>query len=604
MNTQLANLPETAAKIVSFPRRLFAIMAVDVAGYSKLVELDEPGTLEAWHRLRCEVLEASVSEHRGTVLERRGDGLLITFDSAVHAVQCAADLQAKFAGSATRSTGPSIQLRIGIHLGDVPLVAGTQFEGHGVNVAFRLETLSPVGGVLVSKPVRDEAERLLPFRFEDLGPHRLKNLARPVHVFRLRTTPGRVVHAGLNSCVASNEYLKHRIAIVRIRSAAAGADLEPIGESIVAELTSALSRAHDLRVCSTAELRDAPSSPADVWSLLKGLDAQYGISGVARRSDGRIRVTMEIFESGTLSIIWAETFEGHFDDPFGLEDKIVRGVTRVIQSVIQGAERARVVQRPFDELEPKDCIVRAMPLIQKLTTREFLSAPTFLRRAYKLNPACADAYAWHAWWYLLKVGQGMSPNPAADTAAASRLIDKALDHDPGNPLALTISGHVTGFLLRDSKLAMDLMGRALHKNPASMLGWSVMGLAQCYSGHPEAALKSSRLALKVGSTDPHANMYVCASLTLANLLGRRFDSAVQWGQRMLQVNPNFTAGHRMLITALVHGGREQEACTLAARMLRAEPTFRIARFEGSYAVQKRADLALFLRAFERTQLPA
>ena len=571
-------------------RRLLAIMAVDVAGYSRLVEAAEEETLARWRQLRLGVIEPLVRQHRGRVVDTAGDGLLLAFASAVDAMRCAIALQRDPAFCTTTLPQPDFRLRIGVHLADV-MVRGSRLSGDGVNVACRLQQACAVGSILASGPVRDEVARVLQLSFVDLGQASFKNIARKIQVYRPAFDNGLLARC---PSVGTDHEVQHpRIIVVPFADIGELPRHDGIGEGIATELAAALARIHWLRVYPSVAFWMHWTRGDDLFGLCRELGIRYAVAGRLRCRGSLIRATIELSDCAAGTLLWAQSITSALEDVFRLEDDIVGQVTAAIEWTIRRAEAERARHKPPNELNAHECIARAVPLLHRLSRREFLEAERFLKRATLIRPDESEGYAWHAWWHLLKVGQGWSKMPAADIAAAGKLAAMAVERSEDNPLTLTVCGHIAAFLQHDLEGARDMLQRAIELNPRSAFAWSRYSSTLSYLGEPEAALEKARRSIEVNPICPHP-MFLNTAMALANMVGGRYEDAVMWGRRALQVNSNYTAVHRILIASLAHLGRLDEACVVARRMLEIEPAFTLRAFAASYPMRRHDDLARYL----------
>jgi TolB-like protein/class 3 adenylate cyclase len=323
-------------------RRLAAILAADVAGYSRLMGADEEGTLERLKALRRELLDPKIAEHHGRIVKTTGDGVLVEFASVVDAVRCAVAVQQAMPdrdiGLAAESR---IELRIGINLGDV-IVEGDDLYGDGVNIAARIEALADAGGVLVSNTVHDHVRDRLPFVFEDLGEQQVKNIARPVRVYRVRD-----LGAGANSPSAPALPLpdKPSIAVLPFANMSGDPEQEYFADAMVEEIITALSRIRWLFVIARNSSFTYKGQNVDVKQVGRELGVRYVIEGSVRKAAGRVRITVQLIDATAGAHLWADRFDGSLEDVFDLQDQVAVSVAGVIEPALQAAETARSAAR-------------------------------------------------------------------------------------------------------------------------------------------------------------------------------------------------------------------------------------------------------------------
>ena len=335
-------------------RRLAAILAADVAGYSRLMGADEEGTLERLKALRREVLDPTIAEHQGRIVKTTGDGLLVEFASVVDAVRCAAEVQQAMPERETDTAADSrIELRIGINLGDV-IVEGDDLYGDGVNIAARIEALADAGGVFVSNTVHDQVRDRLPFVFEDLGEQQVKNIARPVHVYRVRPEgphpdppprPGEGSAPGAQVGAADPPTLllpdKPSIAVLPFANMSGDPEQEYFADGMVEEIITALSRIRWLFVIARNSSFTYKGQAIDVKQVGRELGVRYVLEGSVRKAGGRVRITAQLIDAANGSHLWADHFDGSLEDVFDLQDKVAVSVAGIIEPTLEAGEISR-----------------------------------------------------------------------------------------------------------------------------------------------------------------------------------------------------------------------------------------------------------------------
>ena len=360
-------------------RRLTAIVAADVAGYSRLIEADEEGTLGRLRVLRGEVIDPKIAEHRGRIVKTTGDGLLVEFVSVVDAVRCAAEIQAAMA----ETNGPlppdrRIEFRIGIHQGDIVVEDGDIF-GDGVNVAARLEALAEPGGICVSARVREDTMGRLDLAFEDIGQQQLKNITRPVRVFRVVTQGQRVPEPALPLPD------KPSIAVLPFQNISGDPEQEYFADGMVEEIITALSRIRWLLVIARNSSFTYKGQAIDVKQVGRELGVRYVLEGSVRKAGGRVRITGQLIDAQSGTHLWADRFDGSLEDVFELQDQVAISVAGVIEPALQAAETARSVDRPTKDLTAYDLYLCANALALSSAAR-FPEALRLVEQAIERDP--------------------------------------------------------------------------------------------------------------------------------------------------------------------------------------------------------------------------
>src|SRR5215469_5310852 len=334
---------------MSQTRRLAAILAADVAGYSRLMGADEEGTLERLKALRRELLDPKIAEHHGRIVKTTGDGLLVEFASVVDAVRCAVAVQQTMP---ERDTGVGadnrIELRIGINLGDV-IVEGDDLYGDGVNIAARIEALADAGGVLVSNTVHDQVRDRLPFVFDDLGEQQVKNIARPVRVFRVRDV-GAAENAPTQSRPALALPDKPSIAVLPFQNMSGEPEQEYFADGMVEEIITALSQIRWLFVIARNSTFTYKGQAIDVKQVGRDLGVRYVLEGSVRKGGNRVRITAQLIDATNGAHLWADRFDGSLEDIFNLQDKVALSIAGVIEPALQAAEIRYSIARPTSDL--------------------------------------------------------------------------------------------------------------------------------------------------------------------------------------------------------------------------------------------------------------
>ena len=424
-------------------RRLAAILAADVAGYSRLMGADEEGTLERLKALRRELLDPKIAEHHGRIVKTTGDGLLVEFASVVDAVRCAVEVQQAMP---ERNTGVAadnrIELRIGINLGDV-IVEGDDLYGDGVNIAARIEALADAGGVFVSNTVHDQVRDRLPFVFEDLGEQQVKNIARPVRVYRVRdASPLRRrsprMRASAERRAAGRCRLpdKPSIAVLPFANMSGDPEQEYFADGMVEEIITALSRIRWLFVIARNSSFTYKGQAVDVKQVGRELGVRYVLEGSVRKAGNRVRITAQLIDALTGTHLWADRFDGSLEDVFELQDKVAVSVAGVIEPALQAAEMRRSAARPTTDLTAYDLYLRALAVFFPITKERIFEALRLLEQAIAIDRHYGPALAWAAICHMRLVIDGWAEEPETSRRKAIDLARQALaggGERPGHP---------------------------------------------------------------------------------------------------------------------------------------------------------------------------
>jgi TolB-like protein/class 3 adenylate cyclase len=564
-------------------RRLAAILAADVAGYSRLMGADEEGTLERLKALRRELLDPTIAEHHGRIVKTTGDGLLVEFASVVDAVRCAVAVQQAVP---ERNTGVAadnrIELRTGINLGDV-IVEGDDLYGDGVNIAARIEALADAGGVFVSNTVHDHVRDRLPFVFEDLGEQQVKNIARPVRVYRVRATlthpaasaPGSPLsrNAGEGAerqrreAGEGNPALplpgKPSIAVLPFANMSGDPEQEYFADGMVEEIITALSRIRWLFVIARNSTFTYKGQTIGVKRVGRELGVRYVLEGSVRKAGTQVRITGQLIDALTGTHLWADRFDGSLEDIFELQDRVAVSVAGVIEPTLQAAEMRRSMARPTTDLSAYDLYLRALATIFPITKERVFEALGLLDQAIAIDRHYGPALALAAVCHMTLVRDGWAEPPETSRRKGIDLARLALDVAENDPGILVNVAVVLAQFGEDIGAMIGLIDRALAFNPSFARGWYLSGLLRIWDGQPDLAIEHVETSLRLS---PRLVGQPLSLMGLAYFFKRRFDEAAQKLVLAIQDHPGFPSAYRTLAACYAHLGRLDEARTIVARL--------------------------------------
>jgi len=586
-------------------RRLAGILSADAKGYSRLMGEDEVGTIRTLTSHRAAMRDA-ITRFRGRVVDSPGDNLLAEFASVADAVECAVEIQLSLGErNAQFSEGRRLEFRIGVNVGDV-LVEDDRIYGDAINIAARLESLAEAGGITISGTAYDQVENKLPYRYEPLGEHTVKNIAKPVRVYRVvvqerpgtpsaqtsptaRVAPGqgpRETHRAPARVVAASRPgpTAHRpsIAVLPFREYDIRAPRSYFADGIVEDIVGALAALPDLFVISRSSTLVFRGTSPDVRSVGRQLDVQYVLSGTVRQMAKKIRTGAELCDTETGAVLWTDSIDGTVDDVFALQDRLSERIVTTLAPHVRQAELRRALRKRPDSLDAYDFVLRGLDLMYQLRRDEFERAREMFERAIDLDPAYATPYALSANWHSIRVGQGWSDDRARDNEEVARLAAAALERDPFDARALALCGHLRALLFRDYESAFALFDRALAASPNSSEAWRRSSPAYSYVGDAAEARRRAEQAIRLSPFDPHLFIQHTA-LALALYTGGEYEEAANCGRRAILQNPRYTAMLRIFIASLSAAGRIDEAKAVAQTLLQQEPTFRVGSFCRTYA---------------------
>jgi TolB-like protein/class 3 adenylate cyclase len=542
---------------MSQTRRLAAILAADVAGYARLMGADEEGTHERLKALRRELVDPKIAEHHGRIVKTTGDGMLVEFASVVDAVRCAVEVQQAMPEQNTGIAADNrIELRIGINLGDV-IVEPDDLYGDGVNIAARIEALADAGGVFVSNTVHDHVRDRLPFAFEDLGEQQVKNIARPVRVYRVRDVGAKNLSAPAPPVLPLPD--KPSIVVLPFQNMSGDPEQEYFSDGMVEEIITALSRIRWLFVIARNSSFTYKGQAIDVKQVGRELGVRYVLEGSVRKAGGRVRITAQLIDAVSGAHLWADRFDGSLEDVFDLQDNVASNVAGVIEPALQGAEMSRSALRPTNDLTAYDLYLRALTPIQsgEVGRESYVEALDLLNQAIQRDSRYAPALALAGSCRSSLDVAGWIDDAGANRDEALRLTRRALAAARDDPNVLAYCAYVLAYFGEDIVAAIALIDRSLELNPSFAVGWWRSGWLRLWAGHPDLAIEhfetGLRLSPRVRMHDPFLGIGV------GHFFARRYDEARSMLLRSMQENPNWVPAYRFLASCYAHMGRLGEA---------------------------------------------
>jgi TolB-like protein len=552
-------------------RRLAAILAADVAGYSRLTGADEEGTLARLKALRRELIDPTIARYRGRIVKTTGDGILIEFPSVVDAVRCAVEVQRGMeARNAWEASDRRIDFRVGIHLGDV-VADGDDLLGDGVNIAARLEGIAETGGIAISEDAWRQVQGKVAADFVDLGEQSLKNIARPVRVYKIAI--GDAASQGAAPAVHSTP----RLSIVVLPFANIGGDPEQdyFVDGVTESLTTDLSRISGSFVIGRNTAFTYKGKAVDLKQIGHELGVRYVLEGSVQRGGNRMRVNVQLIDAETGNHLWAERFDKPLVDLFDMQDEIVARLARQLHSELIAAEARRAARSPHPD--SMDLYFQGAACWHKGFSAENLAqARGFFERALTLDPSNVEALAGEA-FVDLRIGAAyLTDDHAARLAVSEAAATKALSLAPNHAFAHYVLGHAH---IR-TKRAVQGIGEcehalALDRNLA--LAHAAIGFAKIMLGCAEENEAHILDALRLSPRDITAYHWMHLA-GLAKLMLGRDEEAVAWERRSIEANRNFDNAHFVLATALAQLGRLDEARVAAKAGLALNPTYTVRRF--------------------------
>src|SRR5262245_50495566 len=471
-------------------RRLAAVLAADVIGYSRLMGADEAGTAQALREHRV-AADPVVAEHGGRIVKTTGDGVLIEFASVVGAVECALALQKLAAErNADLSGERRMEWRVGAHLGDV-LVERGDILGDGVNIAARLEGIADPGGICVSEDAYRQVRGKIDTEFIDIGEQSLKNIARPMRVYRI----GSRSVATMPTALPLPE--KPSIAVLPFANMSGDPEQEYFADGMVEEIITALSRIRWLFVIARNPTFTYKGQVVDVKQVGRELGVRYVLEGSVRRAGGRVRITAQLIDAITGTHLWADRFDGSLEDVFDLQDKVAWSVAGVIEPALQSAETARSAARPTNDLTAYDLYLRALAAFFPITKDRVFEALGLLDQAIAIDRHYGPALSWAAICHLHLVREVWAEEPETSRHKAGDLARHSLRVAENDPGILANAAFVLAYFGEDIGTTIGLIDRALALNPSFARGWYRSGLLRLYAGQPDVAIEHIETSLRL-----------------------------------------------------------------------------------------------------------
>lgn len=578
--------PEEIDGPLTLNRRLAAVAFADVAGYSRLIALNDVDAVRRWKALRTEVIEPLMVRHGGRIAEIAGDAVLIEFSSVVNAVRWAAQTQR--VQQALHSSDPkALKLRVGINIDDVIDDDGI-LQGDGVNVAARIHQAGQPGQIIVTARVRDFVLNRLPLRFRDLGTPPMKNISSPVRAFEIDWLDS-------TSNPQPQPYLqwssRPTVAVLPFRTVNGSTDDAYFGEGITDEVITGLSRSRTMYVIarnSTLRYSDRTTN-TDLRQIAAELDVRYLLDGSVWRKNEKLRIKVDLVDVTGNRCVWTQRFDGSNDEVFDFQDRIAASVIGSLEPRLQAVEAARAGDRPTESLDAYDCILKAMSRLYKFTDESFQETAELIERSIALDPSYAQAYAYKAWRYVFVFGESRSLDLENDRRTAIEAADHALELDPDDPFAICVAAQLHAFTMKELDYANDLFDRALALDENSAFAWGLSALTRAYLGYADDALERLQNHWRLSPYDP-LNFYFWIVAGIAEFVAGRYVESIAWTRKSSRANPNFRPAFRILTASLALSGDDAAARAAAQKLLALEPTFKVSTFLDWYPLRRQEDL--------------
>jgi TolB-like protein/class 3 adenylate cyclase/tetratricopeptide (TPR) repeat protein len=576
-------------------RRLVAILAADIAGYSRLMGRDEEGTLAALKACHREVIDPKVAEHRGRIVNTPGDSVLIEFASAVDAAHCAVEIQKEIA---ERNSGipedRKVEFRIGINVGDVIIDEGDIY-GDGVNIAARVEALASPGAICLSDNAYQQIKGKLTLDVSDMGEQRLKNIAQPVRVYgvRLNGAPGRP------ALVLPD---KPSIAVLPFQNISGDPEQEYFADGMVEEIITGLSRLRWLFVIARNSSFTYKGRSVDVKQVGRELGVRFVLEGSVRKAGNRVRITGQLIDATTGAHLWADRFDGSLEDVFDLQDQVTVSVVSAITPKMEQAEIERAKRKPTESLDAYDYYLRGMASVYHWTEEGVSDALRLFYKAIELDSEFASAYGAAAWGYYWRIVNGWTADRTAEVAEVVRLSRGVAEFGKDDAVALSFGGLALGRVAGEVEAGIEMIDRALVLNPNLAAAWNASGFLRTFLGNYDLAIEHLARAMRLNPLD-HLLFHTQAVIALAHFLAGRDDVAWPLAERACREQPNLVSALRLAAATNACAGRLGEARAFIARALEFDPDQRVSNLKDRVGPFRPQDFAKYVNGLRLAGLP-
>ena len=555
-------------------RRLAAVLAADVAGYSRLMGADEVGTLSALKDIRREVIDPTLAEHKGRIVKSTGDGMLVEFASAVDAVSCAMTVQSKMVERG--DAAPRISFRIGINVGDI-IVEGGDIFGDGVNVAARIENECEPGGVFLSGSAFEQVRGKTEFAFDDLGERSLKNIERPVRLYAVRSPTAEPVSLAQTSVRSGTVFSlpdKPSIAVLPFQNMSGDSEQEYFADGIVEDIITALSRFKSLFVIARNSSFTYKGKRMDIRQVGRELGVRYILEGSVRKAGGRVRVASQLIDAVTGTHLWADRFDSAMEDVFELQDQLTSSVVAQLFSRVQLAEQERSFLKLTANLDAYDYYLRGTASLWGWNKEAVEKAEAHFSKAIELDQSFALAHAYLAGVFNFRKQSGWMIDFAAESDRAVRHARRAVELGREDAVALAIGGFTLAYVGEQLDFGADCIARGLSLNDNFALGWHLSGWVNIYLANHRIALEHLARAERLSPRDPiilHNRM----GAALAHLLAGDFDEATRLAELITSAAPNFAPAWRVIAVGYALAGHKDRAIAAGKKLLALNPATRV-----------------------------
>ncbi len=580
-------------------RQRRAVLVADALDAVGMMERDEERTVSRWRTFLSHATSETVPTHAGRSFSRAlGHGFVAEFPDGRQALKCAFELQRSLATLNSEFRSPPLGLRIGIHVADV-IVEEFNVVGDGVNVAAGLAELANSGETVVSVQTRDQLTSGLDGAIEDLGEQRLRHRQRSVRAFRVWPSAETV---RLAPTAAIQAHGRPSVAVIPFQLRSSDPRLEFLGDGLADETIASLSKVADFFVVSRLSSMAFRKAPLSLRSVGEMLGVQYVLSGSVQTTLGRALLVAELADASDGRILWSERFPCDIVDVFAMQEELARAVVKNVAPFVRGYELRRARITNMDQLDAYALVLRGIELMHRLSHDDFLAARNALETAIERDPVSPAPHAWLAKWHVLRMAVGASDDPLRDRQEATACAERALDCDSKDALALAVDAHVAAWARHDLDAAERRLSEAIASNPNEPLAWLWNAMVHAWRGRGVEAVQSADRALSLSPLDPMIYYFTSLAST-ANLVGERYDRAIELAERSAREQREHTPTLRTLAVAQVLSGRLEDAKKTMLRIRELEPGLTVASFRARYPGRDSPQFEKFAEALHAAGLP-
>jgi TolB-like protein/class 3 adenylate cyclase/Flp pilus assembly protein TadD len=595
-------------------RKLAAIVAADVVGYSRLMGRDESGTLARLRKNRTEHFDPILAKYGGRLVKLTGDGALIEFASAVDALSAAIEFQQAMAeANADQPDDTALVFRVGLHLGDL-IVDGDDLYGDGVNIAARLEAEAPAGGILISRNVHDAVAGRVKATFDDLGNLALKNIERPIQALSVKWEPSdwqalATSEVTVSPVVASQSSPvplafpdKPSIAVLPFQNMSGDPEQEYFADGVVEDIITGLSRFKSLFVIARNSSFTYKGKAVDIKQVGRELGVRYVLEGSVRKAGNRVRITAQLIDATTHAHLWADKFDGPLEDVFELQDQVTSAVVAAVAPAVDRAEIEQMKRKPPRNQHAYDFYLRAMAALYRLTGEATVDTLRWLDKAIEIDPDYPVAHALKAFCYSWRMIAGWMVDREQELKATEFHARRAAELAKDDAAVLAYAGNALSSVLGDYNDAVALIDRALELNPNQALAWAARAWLRVYLGQFDNAIEDAGRYMRLSPLDPNMQA-IRNAVASAHLMAGRYGEAVSWARLAMQAKPGWAPPIRVASAAEALAGNLEAAAKYRHRLQELDPSLRISSLDQLYGPHRLDYTARLKQGLRKAGLP-